>query len=233
MEKEINKIPIHLGIIIDGNRRWAKERGLPAFEGHRRGLNNLKKVGDWAREKGVEILTIYAFSAENWQRAKKEINYLMKLFAAALAKKNIKDLHQKGIKVQVIGQKEKLSHFLQEKIKKAEELTKNNKKGVLNLAISYGGRPEIIQAVKSIIRKKIPANKITEDLINQNLWTTGEPYPDLIIRTGGEQRLSNFLIWQSAYSELYFIKKYWPDFTEKDLGKAFNDYSHRKRRFGK
>jgi len=126
-----------------------------------------------------------------------------------------------------------LPKFLQKRIKEAEELTKNNKERILNLAISYGGRPEIIQAVKNIIKKKIPANKITEELINNNLWTAGLPYPDLIIRTGGAKRLSNFLTWQTAYSEFYFTKKYWPEFTEKDLNKALLDFSHRERRFGK
>lgn len=229
----MNKIPYHIGIIIDGNRRWARERNLPTLKGHQRGFELLKKVGEWIHERGVKILTIYAFSTENWNRSKTEVNYLMQLFVQALEKKNIEDCHKKGIKIQIIGQKERLSKFLQGKIKEAEELTKNNKKGVLNLAFSYGGRPEIIEAIKNIIKKKVPANKISEDLINQNLWTKGLPEPDLIIRTGGRRRLSNFLTWQSAYAELYFLDKYWPDFTEKDLDKALNDYSHCQRNFGK
>ena len=227
------KIPYHLGIIIDGNRRWAKQRNLPSFEGHRRGLGKLMKTGDWAWEKGIKILTVYCFSTENWNRSKLEVSYLMKLFGLTLNKKNIESYHKKGIRVQIIGQKERLSKFLQNQIKKAEELTKNDKKGVLNLAISYSGHFEIIEAVKKIIKKKISCDKITEDLINQNLWTKGLAYPDLIIRSGGEQRLSSFLTWQSAYSEFYFIKKYWPDFTEDDLDKALDDYSNRRRRFGK
>jgi len=190
-------------------------------------------VGEWCKKRGVKVLTLYTFSTENWNRSKKEVSYLMDLLSEALNKNNTKELHQRGIKLQVIGQKEKLSKSFQKRIKEAEELTKNNKEGVLNLAISYGGRPEIIQAVKNIIKKKIPVNKITEDLINQNLWTVGLPYPDLIIRTGGAMRLSNFLTWQSAYSEFYFTKKYWPAFTEKDLDKALMDYSRRQRRFGR
>lgn len=234
MSSEMSKkIPYHLGIIIDGNRRWAKEKGLPAFEGHRRGLDNVQKIGEWCRKKGVKILTIFAFSTENWNRVKREVNYLMRIFALSLNGKYIKELQEKNIKLQVIGQKERLPKFLQTKIKKAEELTKNGKEGILNLAISYGGRPEIVQAIKNIIKRKISANEITEELINRNLWTTGLPYPDLIIRTGGEQRLSNFLPWQSAYSELYFTKKYWPEFTEKDLDKALLNFSRRQRRFGK
>lgn len=233
MSKKIKTVPYHLGIIIDGNRRWAKKRGLPSFEGHRKGLNQVGKMGELCKKRGIKIVTLYTFSTENWNRSKKEVSYLMNLFSEALNKKNIKKLHQRKIKLQVIGQREKLSKLLQKRIKKAEELTKNNKEGILNLAISYGGRPEIIQAIESIIKKKISADKITEDLINQNLWTAGLPYPDLIIRTGGAQRLSNFLTWQSAYSEFYFTKKCWPAFTEKDLDKALIDYSQRQRRFGR
>jgi len=227
------KVPFHLGIIVDGNRRWAEKKGLPFFEGHRKGLNNVNKIGEWCRKRGIKILTVFVFSTENWNRSKKEVNYLMRLLGKALNKKNIRDLDQKGVKIRIIGQKERLPKFLQKRIKEAEELTKNNKERILNLAISYGGRPEIVQAVKSIIEKKIPANKITEELINKNLWTVGLPEPDLIIRTGGVQRLSNFLTWQSIYSEFYFTKKYWPEFTEKDLDKAFLDYSRRQRRFGR
>ncbi len=227
------KIPFHLGIIIDGNRRWAKKRGLPSFEGHRRGLDRVNKIGEWCRKRGVKILTLYTFSTENWNRSKKEISFLMKLLSEALNRKNVKELHQRKIKLQVIGQKERLPRSLQQRIKEAEGLTQNNKEGILNLAISYGGRPEIVQAVKNIIKKKVPASKITEDLINRNLWTADLPEPDLIIRTGGAQRLSNFLTWQSIYSELYFTKKYWPEFTEKDLDEALLDYSRRQRRFGR
>jgi len=227
------KIPFHLGIIIDGNRRWAKNKGLFSLEGHRKGLDNVQKIGDYCTKKGVKILTLYTFSTENWKRSKKEVSYLMKLLVKSLSKKNIQEFHKKKIKLQIIGQKERLPQALQKKIKEAEELTKNNKERILNLAISYGGRPEIIQAVKNIIKNKIPANKVTEDLINKNLWTAGLPYPDLIIRTGGAQRLSNFLTWQTAYSEFYFIKKFWPEFTEEDLDKALLDFSLRERRFGK
>lgn len=233
MSSELKKIPYHLGIIIDGNRRWAKKKGLPSFKGHQRGLDNVNKIGERCRKRGVKILTFYTFSTENWNRSKIEVSYLMKLFVRALSRKNIKELIQKKIKLQVIGQKERLPKFLQKRIKEAEELTKNNKEGILNLAISYGGRSEIVQAVKNIVKKKITVNKITEELINQNLWTAGLPEPGLIIRTGGEQRLSNFLTWQSVYSEFYFTKKNWPEFTEKDLDKALNDYSQRQRRFGK
>jgi len=227
------EIPYHLGIIIDGNRRWARERNLPTLEGHRRGFDKVKKIGDYAWEKGVKIITVYCFSTENWNRSKIEIKYLMKLLSQALKQKNIETYHKKGIKIQIIGQKKRLSKDLQKQIKEAEGFTKNNRKGVLNLAISYGGKQEIIEAIKNIIKNKTSADRITEDLISQNLWTADLPNPDLIIRSGGEQRLSNFLTWQSAYSELYFIKKYWPAFTEDDLDKAFDNYSFRQRRYGK
>lgn len=226
-------IPYHLGIIVDGNRRWARERGLPTLEGHRRGFKKVKEVGKWCKERGVKILTIYAFSTENWNRSKEEVNYLMRLLKQALNKKEVKRFNKEKIKVKVIGQKERLPKSFQKAIQEAEELTKNNKEGILNIALSYGGRAEIVRAIKEIIKKKISPEKIDEKLVEKNLWTAGQPYPDLIIRTAGEQRLSGFLTWQSVYSELYFSKKYWPDFTEKDLDEVFKEYSRRQRRFGK
>jgi len=226
----MRKIPHHLGIIIDGNRRWAKERGLPALEGHRRGLERLKELIDWSKERGIKVLTLFVFSTENWKRSKVEVNYLTRLFGQALSKKNIQKIHQEGIKIRVIGQRERLPGSLQKTIKDVEELTKSNKGMVLNFALSYGGRAEIVEAIKNVIKKKIPLEKITEDMISQNLWTSDV---DLIIRTGKEQRISNFLIWQAAYSELYFCPKYWPEFSEKDLDRALQQYACCQRRFGK
>lgn len=223
-------IPKHLGIIIDGNRRWAKKKGLPSFVGHKKGFDNVIKIGECCLKKGVKALTLYCFSTENWKRSRAEVNYLMDLLKQAFQNNNIERFNKRGVRVQVIGQKERLPNNLQKKIEKAEQKTKNNNKGVLTLAISYGGREEIIQAVKTIVKNKLP---VTEKTINNNLWTKGLPDPDLIIRTSGEKRLSNFLPWQSVYSELYFPKKYWPEFTEKDLDKAFEEYSKRQRRFGK
>jgi len=225
----IKKIPQHLGIILDGNRRWAKERGLPTFEGHRKGLEKIKEVVKWSQERGIKILTLFVFSTENWNREKKEVDYLMKL-AEKIISDNLEKLNKEGVKVRTIGQRERLPKFLQEKINKAEELTKNNDKMTLNFAISYGGRAEIVQAIKNIVDKKIPVDKITEDIIKENLWTSDV---DLIIRTGKERRISNFLIWQAAYSELYFSEKYWPAFSQKDLDKALTEYNNRQRRFGK
>ena len=224
---------LHLAMIMDGNRRWAKERNLPTLEGHFQGYEKVKDVAKWCKKRGVKMLTLWAFSTENWHRSKVEVAYLMKLLVNALNDKNIKEFNEKGVKIRIIGQKERLPKSLQERIKIAEESTKNNKKSILNLAISYGGRPEIVQAIKKMIDRKTPSNKITEDLINRNLWTAGLPDPDFIIRTGGEHRLSNFLTWQSAYSEFYFPKKFWPEFTQKDMDKAFKEFAKRNRRFGK
>ena len=222
-------IPHHLGIILDGNRRWAKERGLPAFQGHRKGLERIKEAVDWAKEKGVKVLTLFVFSTENWERPKREVKFLMAL-AQKIASDNLEKFHNEGVRVKIIGQKEVLPRALLERIKKAEEKTKDNKEMTLNFALSYGGRAEIVEAIKSIIDKKIPLEGINEDTIKKNLWTSDV---DLIIRTGKEQRISNFLIWQAAYSELYFSPKYWPDFTKEDFEAAIEEYSRRKRRFGK
>jgi len=224
------KIPYNLGIIIDGNRRWAMERGLPAFEGHRRGLERVRELIKWCKERGIKILTLFVFSTENWKRSKKEVNYLMGLIKKAFNKKNTEKINREGVKVQVIGQRERLVKSVQKTIKETEELTKNNKKMIVNFALSYGGRAEIVEAIKNIIKNKIPPEKITEETIKENLWTSDV---DLMIRTGKEQRISNFLIWQTAYSELYFSQKYRPDFTKKDLDEALADYASRQRRFGK
>lgn len=229
MDNKTMTIPYHLGIIADGNRRWARERNLPTFEGHKKGLEKILETIIWCKNKGVKVLSLFLFSTENWNRSKEEIDYLMKLFKKTLSKKNFQKFNKENIKVKVIGLKEKLPKEIQEKIKEIEKLTQNNQGMILNLAISYGGRAEIVSAVKNIIRKKIPAEKITEETISQNLWA---PDLDLLIRTGKEQRISNFMLWQLAYSELYFLNKYWPDFTEEDLNQALQDFANRKRRFG-
>lgn len=221
-------IPNHLGIILDGNRRWAKDRGLPSFEGHKRGLERIKSIVKYCKAKGVKTLTLFVFSTENWKRAKREINFLMSLAKKALTD-NFQEYGRQGVRIRVIGQREKLPQDLQKEIEKAERATRKNNDMTLNLALSYGGRGEIIEAVKSIVKKKISPEKITEDVIKVNLWTSDV---DFIIRTGKEQRISNFLIWQAAYSELYFCPKYWPDFTEEDLNKALLAYAPRQRRFG-
>lgn len=225
----MQKIPSHLGIILDGNRRWAEERGLPIFEGHRRGFEKVKKIIKWCKNREIKVLTLFVFSTENWKRSKIEVNFLMNLLEKSLNEKNIQEIHKEGVKIKVIGQKEKLPKSLQKAIKEVEELTKNNEKMVVNLALSYGGRAEIVEAIKKIIGKKISPEEITENVIKENLLTSDV---DLIIRTGKEQRISNFLIWQAAYSELYFCQKFWPDFIESDLDKALLDYANRQRRLG-
>ncbi len=224
----MTKIPNHLAIILDGNRRWAEERGLPAFEGHRRGLKTIKKIIDYCKERGIQILTLFVFSTENWKRGKREVDFLMKLTRRAI-NSYFEHLHKSKIKVKVIGQKERLSRALQEEIAKIEKITRDNTEMTVNFALSYGGRAEIVAAVKKIIKKKILPRKVSENTIKENLWISDV---DLIIRTGREQRISNFLIWQAAYSELYFYPKYWPDFTEKDLDVALTEYIRRQRRFG-
>ena len=231
--EKIAGIPYHLGIILDGNRRWAKENGLPFLEGHLKGEEKVKEIGEYARERGVKILTLYAFSAENWNRSQEEVKYLMKLLARAFSKKQVDYYNKEGIKLQVIGQKDRLPEDMGLLIKEAEDNTANNTYAVLNLAISYGGRPEIAEAVKKIVKDGVPAESITEDLIGEYLWTGGLPDPDLIIRPGGEKRLSGFLTWQSTYSELYFCDTYWPAFEKSDLDAAFEEFARRARRYGR
>ncbi len=228
-----NKIPNHIVLFPDGNRRWAKQKRLPSLKGHLKGHEKFKDFLRWCQEKGVKIVTVFGFSTENWKRSKKEVDYLMNLFKKGLSqKKEIEKFQKAGIRVKIIGQRKKLSKSLQEVISNIEELTKNNKKFYLNLAVSYGGRWDIVQAIKRIIKEKVPVKKINEDLVGSFLSTAGLSAPDLVIRAGGEKRLSNFVLWQSAYSELYFCPKLWPDFSEKDLDKAFQDYAKRQRRYG-
>lgn len=221
----------HLGIIMDGNRRWAKKRGLPTLEGHRRGYDVVTKMGDWCLERGIEILTVYAFSTENWNRSKKEVNYLMKLLSMALTNE-VDNLHRKQIRISVIGRLSELPDRLRQHISEAMELTKNNTRGTLQLAVNYGGRAEIIDAVKKVYRTATSASSITEKSLTEAMYTVGQPDPDLIIRTSGEQRLSGFLTWQGVYSELLFVEKNWPDFSERDLDEALQEFGRRQRRFG-
>ena len=230
------KIPTHVGIIMDGNRRWAKEKGMIPSLGHKAGADNLKKVAEACEKFGIKHLTVFAFSTENWKRSKDEVNYLMDLFLS-YAKSFRKRLNEKNYRVRMAGDKSALSEELQQEITYIEEATKNNDGLTINLAINYGGRAEIINATKNIAEKvkngEISIEEINEDLINRNMQTYDSPDPDLIIRTGGEKRLSGFLIWQSAYSEFYFTKVYWPDFDGEELNKAIIEYSNRKRNFGK
>lgn len=221
----------HLAIIMDGNRRWARAKGLKSFEGHLAGRKTLENVLNWCRAANIKILTLYAFSAENWQRPKREVDFLMETFYIAFTK-DIKKLHKNNVQVRVLGRLTGLSKKLQTAIKKAIELTKNNKANILNLAINYSGRLEIIDAFNKLMEKSITQEKITEELVSDHLYTAGLPEPDLIIRTSGEQRVSGFLLWQSAYSELIFIKNCWPAFSKQDFDLALADFNKRQRRFG-
>lgn len=225
------KIPQHIGIILDGNRRWARERNLPTFQGHKKGFDNLKKIATHAFEIGVQTLTVYAFSTENWNRGKEEVDYLMGLFKL-MVDKEAKKLAKEGIKINILGKIEDFDDELQHGIKNAIEISKNGQKGTLNICLNYGGREEIIRATKLIIEKGIEAKDVNKELFERYLYTEGQNDPDLIIRTSGEQRLSGFLTWQSVYSEFYFPQKAWPAFEASDLDEAIKVYSKRKRRFG-
>lgn len=224
-------IPRHIGIIMDGNGRWAKARGLPRTAGHHQGKENLRRILEACVEFGVEILTIYAFSTENWERPPSEVRVLMSILNLVLDQE-VRKLHQNGVQVRHIGTMEGVDPGLQRKIAHACAYTRNNDKLILNVAFNYGGRGEIVQAVQQIIRDGIPAEQVTEQLISSYLYTNDQPDPDLIIRTSGEFRLSNFLLWQGAYAEYYATPTYWPDFDRSELLKALWEYSSRRRRFG-
>jgi len=226
MEQKIQ----HLGIIMDGNRRWARARGLAPFKGHLAGYKKVKEVAEWCRQNGIKILTLYAFSTENWKRPRKEVNYLMQLFNFMLTK-DIKNLCKNKIQLNIVGRRDGFSKKLQKAIQKAEASTKDYADFTLNLAINYGGRQEIVDAVNKIFKQ--PPEEITEDLISKNIYTTGQPDPDLIVRTSGEQRLSGFLTWQSVYSELFFTKSHWPEFSKNDFDQVLVEFAARQRRYGK
>ena len=221
----------HLAIILDGNRRWARERGLPTFEGHRVGYERIKDVSRWCLERNIKILTVYAFSTENWNRSKEEVKYLMTLMNKAFSEE-LDELNKLGFKINIIGSRDRISRTIKKNIEKIENETKNNKKAILNICFNYGGRLEIVEAVKKIVEEGIEVDKINEELISKYIWFKGQPEPDLIIRTSGEKRLSGFLTWTSVYSELYFPRCYWPDFDEKELDKAIKEFNKRNRRFG-
>lgn len=228
-------LPKHLSIIMDGNRRWAKKRNLPAFAGHRAGVKTIKMVIKESVKAGIAILTLYAFSTENWKRPQKEISSLMSLFREVI-KKEKSDLIKNKIRVTFIGEKESLSDHLKEAMNELEEETRNNAQLLLNIAINYGSRSELCQAFNRIYNQLKDNSdsivKINEDMIKKNLYTSNIPDPDLLIRTGGEKRISNFLLWQLAYTELWFTKVYWPDFSKNDLYEALKNYEKRVRKFG-
>ena len=229
MEKNL-KIPQHIAFIVDGNRRWAKAHHLPVTEGHRRGANVVMRVINDCMDFGVSMVTFYIFSTENWKRSEKEVNFLMKLGEWWIINQ-VKELMAKGVRVRAIGRIDELSPHLKNLIYKAIESTKDNNSFHLNLAINYGGRREIVDAVNKILKEG--KKKISLENFSEYLYTKGLPDPDLLIRTGGEQRISNFLLYQSAYTEFYFTPVYWPDFSREEFEKALKEYSRRERRWGK
>lgn len=225
----------HIAIIMDGNRRWAQSKNLPTLLGHREGVQTLKKIMRYADKLGIKYLTVYAFSTENWNRKKEEVDYLMSLFEEAL-KSELNELHAEGVRFKVIGFKKELPGSLPKILDDATEKTKNNKGLNLQVAFNYGSRSEITHAVKEITKKvktgELNPEEISEETITNHLFTSGIPEPDLVIRTGGEFRLSNYLLWQSAYSEFYSTEVLWPAFSENDLDEAIKEFNKRKRRFG-
>lgn len=232
---DMERIPEHIGIIMDGNGRWAKAKGYPRTIGHKAGVETIRRIIKEAQRLGVKYITLYAFSTENWKRPKEEVGALMKLLVQYF-RLELNELHENGVVVNTIGDISKLPKECIEEIKKAKEKTKNNTGIVMNLALNYGGRDEIVRAVKFLTKDvaegKISEEEIDEKSIEKYLYTAGMPDPDMIIRPSGEQRLSNFLLWQCAYSEFWYSDINWPDFTEKDLRKAIFDFQNRDRRFG-
>ena len=226
-------MPKHIAIIMDGNRRWAKARGKQAAFGHKEGAKTLEKIVRYANSIGLEYITVYAFSTENWKRAEEEVKALMFLFQSYLNDYS-KRADSENIKVKFLGDKKALSKAMQKSMEECVERTKNNTGITFNIAINYGGRDEIVKAMKKIATEegKIELEQINEEAISKELYTKDEPDPDLVIRTSGEMRLSNFLPWQSVYSELLFVEKNWPDFTEEDLDNAIIEYQKRTRKFG-
>jgi len=227
----VTRVPYHVGIIMDGNGRWAQSRGLPRVAGHRAGTENVRRVLRAASEFGIKALSLYAFSTENWSRPPDEVAGLMALLGQVI-QREVKELNANGVRILHSGRLEGIRPRLRNQIQEAIALTSHNERITLNVAFNYGGRAELVDAVRHIMSDGVPADAVTEDLISQYLYTGGLPDPDLIIRTGGEWRLSNFLIWQAAYAEYYATPTYWPDFGEADLAAALEVYSRRERRFG-
>lgn len=227
-----SQIPRHIAIIPDGNRRWAKQRGLKTKDGHKEGYEILKRTADEAFARGVDYVTGYVFSTENWSRTAEEVDYLMGLVAWAV-REEANEYHEKGICIRILGSSDKLDPKLIKGLDDIQELTRHNTHGTLGLCFNYGGRRDLIEAMRALTREGITPEDIDETAIAGALSTAGMPDPDLVIRTSGEARLSNFLVWESAYSELYFTDILWPDFDATELDKALAAYAHRKRNFGK
>ena len=234
-EIDYNNLPTHIGVIMDGNGRWAKKRGLPRSAGHQAGADTLKKIVTECNKMGIKYITVYAFSTENWKRPKDEVDFLMNLLYNYL-KDAEKTLAGENVVIRAIGSRAELSEKIREQIANTEEFTKNNTGIIMNIALNYGSREEITHAVKLIaeraVRGEIAPADITPDAVSDMLYTSGQPDPDLIIRTSNELRLSNFMMWQASYSELYFTDTLWPDFSVRDLHAAILEYQRRNRRYG-
>lgn len=224
-------IPQHVVIIPDGNRRWAKIRGLKAIDGHKKGLDTALKVVRGSRELGVKVLTLWGFSTENWNRKPPEVKYLMRIYTTFF-KSHMKELIREGVRFYWLGRRDRVPVALKQVLEKMEDETAKNTKYILNICIDYGGHDEIVRAIKRILKKGVSASKISEELVAKNLDTTGQPNPDLLIRTSGEMRTSGILPWQAAYAELYFAKVFFPDFSVVELKRALTDFARRQRRFG-
>jgi len=229
---ELVNVPYHVAIIMDGNGRWARRRGLPRLAGHRAGMENIRRVIEGCTDFGVQMLTIYAFSTENWQRPPEEVQGLMRILEEVIDERT-QEFHEKGIRLNHLGRLEGLAEALQRKVRYAVDLTRENSKFVLNIAFNYGGRAEIVDAARRLLTEGVDPTTLDEATFSRYLYTAGLPDPDLIIRTAGEMRLSNFLIWQTAYAEYYSTPTFWPDFDKQELYKALLAYSQRERRFGR
>jgi len=228
----LTKIPTHVAIIMDGNGRWAQKRGLPRNEGHRAGVGNMRRVLEGAVEFGVQVLTVYAFSTENWARPEEEVHGLLGILEETI-RREVPEMHKNGVKLRHLGRLEGISEEMRQAVQAAIELTKNNDRIVLNVAFNYGGRAEILDAIRKMIGDRVPPDQVDEARFASYLYSAGLPDPDLIVRTAGEMRLSNFLIWQAAYAEYYSTPTYWPDFDKQELYNALLAFSQRQRRFGK
>ncbi len=227
----LDRIPRHVAMIMDGNGRWALSRGLPRMAGHKAGTENLRRVIRTTAEFGIKYLTIYAFSTENWGRPPEEVRGLLSILEDVIDRE-LNELHKEGVQLRHLGRLEQLSPMLQEKVLDAVDLTRNNDRLILNIAWNYGGRDEIVQAIRRMMKDGVESDKVTDELVSQYLYTAGVPDPDLIIRTSGELRISNFLIWQAAYSEWYVTPTYWPDFDKEEYRRAIKTYGQRDRRYG-
>jgi len=228
---DIALIPAHVAIIMDGNGRWAEKHGKPRIEGHRQGAKNLRKIVNVFHKLGVKFLTVYAFSTENWQRPQKEVDGLLELLLESV-ENQLASLNESRVRIKHLGDKKSLSPEIQTAITTCEEITDSNDGLTLNVAFNYGGRAEIVHAIKALVKDKVDESQISDMEIEKRLYTHGVPDPDLIIRTAGEKRLSNFLVWQSAYAEYYYSECFWPDFDEPQINKAIQSYQTRKRKFG-